>query len=76
MPRDVIVANNEPAATLPIVVGCAVSTFAEAEVKLTADALDISGIEYVRVNTKPIKGNTKWNLYVTHNRKAGNPQPD
>lgn len=45
----------------------------EPEVRLTAEALDISGIEYVCANKEPIPGSSPWNLYVTHDRKAGNP---
>ena len=45
----------------------------EPEVRLTAEALDISGIEYVCVNKEPIPGIIPWNLYVTHDSKAGNP---
>ena len=41
--------------------------------KLTGAAIGISGIEYVRVSSKPIAGKTPYYLYQTKNTKAGNP---
>ena len=41
--------------------------------KLTGEAIGISGIEYVRVSSRPIEGKTPYYLYQTKNKAAGNP---
>ena len=40
---------------------------------LTGEAVDISGIEYVRVSSRPVDGDTPWYLYITRSPEAGNP---
>lgn len=40
---------------------------------LTGAAIGISGIEYVRVSSKPIEGEAPYYLYQTKNKAAGNP---
>ena len=40
---------------------------------LTGAAIGISGIEYVRVSSKPIEGEASYYLYQTKNKAAGNP---
>ena len=40
---------------------------------LTGEAVDISGIEYVRVSSRPVAGDTPWYLYITRSLEAGNP---
>ena len=40
---------------------------------LTGAAIGISGIEYVRVSSKPIEGEAPFYLYQTKNKAAGNP---
>ena len=40
---------------------------------LTGEAVDISGIEYVRVSARPVDGDTPWYLYITRSPEAGNP---
>ena len=43
------------------------------EVKMTAEALDISGIEYDRLTDQQIAGDKPYFLYVSKDEKAGNP---
>ena len=43
------------------------------EVKMTADAIDISGVEYDRLVNQQIAGSTPYFLYVSKDEKAGNP---
>lgn len=45
----------------------------DTEVKMTAEALDISGVEYDRLVDQQIAGDTPYFLYVSKDEKAGNP---
>ena len=49
----------------------AVST--DVTVKMTAEAVDLTGIEYDRVSSTVIDGKIPYYLYMTKDRKAGNP---
>ena len=42
-------------------------------VKMTADAIDLSGIEYDRISSTAIDGKNPYYLYVSTDKKAGNP---
>ncbi len=42
-------------------------------VKMTADAVDLTGIEYDRVSGTAIEGKNAYYLYMTKDKKAGNP---
>ncbi len=42
-------------------------------VKLTAEALDISGVEYDRISDQEIKAKTPYYFYMTKDQDAGNP---
>ncbi len=48
-------------------------TEADVTVKLQADAVDLSGIEYDRVSSRQIGGDEPFYLYMTKDEKAGNP---
>ena len=45
----------------------------DTEVKMTAEAIDISGVEYDRLTSQQIGGDTPYFLYVSKDEKAGNP---